>query len=302
MDKNELEKVVSDYIDYKYDILLCTTIIETGIDIPNVNTLIIIDADNFGLSQLYQLRGRVGRSDKIAYAYLMYKPSRILTETAKKRLQSIKDFTELGSGYKIAMRDLSIRGAGDLLGSEQAGFVDSVGLELYTQMVNDEIKRLKGEVVEEEDETNPLIEVENHIDDAYVKEENIKIEIHKIINEIKDEESLLKAKEEIEDRFGVVDEKWKSICMKNGFEKLARLLNIIRVKQTESLIELELGEDVSNKIEGDKLFLIAYNINPKFRLAYKMKKIYISLPKVNLDKHFIYYEVKLLDEILNMIK
>ena len=200
MDKNELEKVVSDYIDYKYDILLCTTIIETGIDIPNVNTLIIIDADNFGLSQLYQLRGRVGRSDKIAYAYLMYKPSRILTETAKKRLQSIKDFTELGSGYKIAMRDLSIRGAGDLLGSEQAGFVDSVGLELYTQMVNDEIKRLKGEVVEEEDETNPLIEVENHIDDTYVKEENIKIEIHKIINEIKDEESLLKAKEEIKDR------------------------------------------------------------------------------------------------------
>ena len=302
MDKNELEKVVSDYIDYKYDILLCTTIIETGIDIPNVNTLIIIDADNFGLSQLYQLRGRVGRSDKIAYAYLMYKPSRILTETAKKRLQSIKDFTELGSGYKIAMRDLSIRGAGDLLGSEQAGFVDSVGLELYTQMVNDEIKRLKGEAVEEEDDANPLIEVENHIDDTFVKEEDIKIEIHKIINEIKDEESLLKAKEEIEDRFGVVDEKMEIYMYEEWFEKLARLLNITRVKQTESLIELELSEEVSNKIEGDKLFLIAYNINPKFRLAYKMKKIYISLPKVNLDKHFIYYEVKLLDEIVNMIK
>lgn len=302
MDKNELEKVVSDYIDYKYDILLCTTIIETGIDIPNVNTLIIIDADNFGLSQLYQLRGRVGRSDKIAYAYLMYKPSRILTETAKKRLQSIKDFTELGSGYKIAMRDLSIRGAGDLLGSEQAGFVDSVGLELYTQMVNDEIKRLKGEAVEEEDDANPLIEVENHIDDTFVKEEDIKIEIHKIINEIKDEESLLKAKEEIEDRFGVVDEKMEIYMYEEWFEKLARLLNITRVKQTESLIELELSEEVSNKIEGDKLFLIAYNINPKFRLAYKMKKIYISLPKVNIDKHFIYYEVKLLDEIVNMIK
>lgn len=302
MDKNELEKVVSDYIDYKYDILLCTTIIETGIDIPNVNTLIIINADNFGLSQLYQLRGRVGRSDKIAYAYLMYKPSRILTETAKKRLQSIKDFTELGSGYKIAMRDLSIRGAGDLLGSEQAGFVDSVGLELYTQMVNDEIKRLKGEIVEEEDDANPLIEVENHIDDTFVKEEDIKIEIHKIINEIKDEKSLLKAKEEIEDRFGVVDEKMEIYMYEEWFEKLARLLNITRVKQTESLIELELSEEVSNKIEGDKLFLIAYNINPKFRLAYKMKRIYISLPKVNLDKHFIYYEVKLLDEIVNMIK
>ena len=126
--------------------------------------------------------------------------------------------------------------------------------------------------------------------------------IHKIINEIKDEESLLKAKEEIEDRFGVVDEKMEIYMYEEWFEKLARLLNITRVKQTESLIELELSEEVSNKIEGDKLFLIAYNINPKFRLAYQMKKIYISLPKVNLDKHFIYYEVKLLDEIVNMTK
>ena len=169
-------------------------------------------------------------------------------------------------------------------------------------MVNDEIKRLKGEIVEEEDDANPLIEVENHIDDTFVKEEDIKIEIHKIINEIKDEKSLLKAKEEIEDRFGVVDEKMEIYMYEEWFEKLARLLNITRVKQTESLIELELSEEVSNKIEGDKLFLIAYNINPKFRLAYKMKRIYISLPKVNLDKHFIYYEVKLLDEIVNMIK
>lgn len=301
MDKNELESIVSDYIDYKYDILLCTTIIETGIDIPNVNTLIIIDADNFGLSQLYQLRGRVGRSDKIAYAYLMYKPSRILTETAKKRLQSIKDFTELGSGYKIAMRDLSIRGAGDLLGSEQAGFVDSVGLELYTQMVQDEIKRLNGEEVIEEDDKNPLIEVANHIDDNYVKEEDIKIEIHKIINEIKDEDTLLKAKQEIEDRFGTIDEKMEIYMYEEWFEKLANKLNITRVKQTDASIELELSEDVSNKIEGDKLFLLAYNINPKFRFSYKMKKIFITLPKVNLEKHFIYYEVKLLDEIVNMI-
>ena len=301
MDKNELENIVSDYIDYKYDILLCTTIIETGIDIPNVNTLIIIDADTFGLSQLYQLRGRVGRSDKIAYAYLMYKPSRILTETAKKRLQSIKDFTELGSGYKIAMRDLSIRGAGDLLGSEQAGFVDSVGLELYTQMVQDEIKRLNGEEVIEEDDKNPLIEVANHIDDNYVKEEDIKIEIHKIINEIKDEDTLLKAKQEIEDRFGTIDEKMEIYMYEEWFEKLANKLNITRVKQTDASIELELSEDVSNKIEGDKLFLLAYNINPKFRFSYKMKKIFITLPKVNLEKHFIYYEVKLLDEIVNMI-
>lgn len=303
MDKNELENIVTDFVDYNYDILVCTTIIETGIDIPNVNTLIVIDADNFGLAQLYQLRGRVGRSNKIAYAYLMYKPSKVLTDTAVKRLKSIKDFTELGSGYKIAMRDLSIRGAGDLLGSEQAGFVDSVGLELYTQMVNDEIKRLNGEeVLDEETASSPLIEVANHISDEYVSEESIKIEIHKMINEIENEETLDKVKSEIEDRFGTISSDMEIYMYEEWFEKLARKLNITRVKQTESLIEVELPEELSNKIAGDKLFLIAYNINPKFRLSYRLKRIFISLPTINLEKHFVYYEVSLLNEIINMVK
>lgn len=301
MDKNELEDIVTDFVDYKYDVLVCTTIIETGIDIQNVNTLIVIDADNFGLAQLYQLRGRVGRSDKIAYAYLMYNKSKVLTETAIKRLQSIKDFTELGSGYKIAMRDLSIRGAGDLLGAEQAGFVDSVGLELYTQMVNDEIKRLNGEEVLDEENINPLIEVENHISDDYVSEESIKIEIHQLINEIKDQESLEQVRNEILDRFGNISEEMNIYMYEEWFEKLAQKLNIKRIKQTETLLEIELPEDISNKIQGDKLFLIAYSINPKFRLSYRMKRIYISLSLVNLDKHFIYYLVNLLNEIINMV-
>ncbi len=301
MDKNELENIVTDFVDYKYDILVCTTIIETGIDIPNVNTLIVIDADNFGLSQLYQLRGRVGRSDKIAYAYLMYNPAKVLTETAIKRLQSIKDFTELGSGYKIAMRDLSIRGAGDLLGAEQAGFVDSVGLELYTQMVSEEIKRLNGEEVFEEENLNPLIEVANHISDEFVKEESIKIEIHQLINEIKDQTSLEKVKSEILDRFGNITSEMDIYMHEEWFSELANQLNIKRVKQTETLLELELPADISDKIQGDKLFLIAYNINPKFRLSYRMKKIYVSLSLVNLEKHFVYYLVPLLDEIKNMI-
>ena len=139
-----------DFIDHKADILVCTTIIETGIDIPNVNTLIILEADHFGLSQLYQIRGRVGRSDKIAYAYMMYKPGKVLGEEAIKRLKTIEEFTELGSGFKIANRDLSIRGAGDILGEEQAGFIDSVGIDLYLKILNDEVKRIKGEEVEEE--------------------------------------------------------------------------------------------------------------------------------------------------------
>ena len=302
MDKQELEDVVTDFVDNKFDILICTTIIETGIDIPNVNTLIVIDADNFGLAQLYQLRGRVGRSDKIAYAYLMYKPAKLLTETAVKRLQSIKDFTELGSGYKIAMRDLSIRGAGDILGSEQAGFIDSVGIELYTQMVNDEIRKLNGEAVDEEDEAgNPLIEVSNHISDDYVSDESVKIEIHKMINEIKDKESLDDIRGQIEDRFGKIDKDMEVYMYEEWFEKLANKLHITRVDKKDTLITIELPQDISDMVEGDKLFLITYNINPRFKLNYANKKISISLPTINLDKHFIYYEVRLLDEIVNMI-
>ena len=207
----------------------------------------------------------------------------------------------MGSGYKIAMRDLSIRGAGDLLGAEQAGFVDSVGLELYTQMVSEEIKRLNGEEVLEEENSNPLIEVANHISDEFVKEESIKIEIHQLINEIKDQTSLEKVKSEILDRFGNITSEMDIYMHEEWFSELANQLNIKRVKQTETLLELELPADISDKIQGDKLFLIAYNINPKFRLSYRMKKIYVSLSLVNLEKHFVYYLVPLLDEIKNMI-
>jgi transcription-repair coupling factor (superfamily II helicase) len=303
MDKNELEQVVSDFVDNKFNVLICTTIIETGIDIPNVNTLIVIDADSFGLAQLYQLRGRVGRSNKIAYAYLMYKPAKVLTDTAIKRLQSIKDFTELGSGYKIAMRDLSIRGAGDILGSEQAGFIDSIGIDLYTKMVNEEIKRLNGEeVIEDSDDlSNPLIEVSNHISDDYVSEESIKIEIHKMINEIKDKESLDLIRSQIEDRFGKIDKNMEIYMYEEWFEKLASKLGIKRIERKENLITIELPQDVSDRIDGEKLFLVTYNIHPRYKLKYQNKKIYISLPNINLEKHFIYYEVKLLDEIVHMI-
>ncbi len=303
MDKNDLEEVVSDFVDNKFNVLVCTTIIETGIDIPNVNTLIVIDADTFGLAQLYQLRGRVGRSNKIAYAYLMYKPAKVLTDTAIKRLQSIKDFTELGSGYKIAMRDLSIRGAGDILGSEQAGFIDSIGIDLYTQMVNEEIKKLNGEeVIEESEETgNPLIELSNHISDDYVSEESIKIEIHKMINEIKDQESLDMIKHQIEDRFGKIDNNMEIYMYEEWFEKLANKLSIKRVDKRDNIITIELPPEISDRIDGEKLFLVTYNIHPKYRLKYQNKRIYITLPTINLDKHFIYYEVRLLDEIINMI-
>lgn len=301
MTKQELENIMEDFIDYKYDILVCTTIIETGIDIPNANTLIIYNADHFGLSQLYQIRGRVGRSNKIAYAYLLYNKSKMLNDVAIKRLEAIKEFTELGSGYRIAMRDLSIRGAGDILGSEQAGFVDYVGINLYMQMIEEEMKKLKGEEVNNDESPTVLINVSTHISDDYVKDDEIKIEIHNKINEIESKETLEQIKSELEDRFGKVDESLIIYMYEEWFEKLASSLNIKRVTQTRNFVELELPEELSNQLKADKLFLESYNINPNLKFRYQNKKIKISLLIKKDAKHFLYTFVPLLELIKTYI-
>lgn len=307
MSKKELEDVMEAFINHEYDILLCTTIIETGIDISNANTLIIYDADCFGLSQLYQLRGRVGRSNRIAYAYLMYDKSKMLNDIAVKRLQAIKEFTELGSGYRIAMRDLSIRGAGDLLGSEQAGFVDTVGIELYMQMIEEEMRRMKGELIEDDDEeentsNRSLVEVETHISDDYVSDEDIKIEIHKKINEIDGYKKLLEIKHELEDRFGKISKTLEIYMFEEWFEKQAKELGITTVRQSEREIEIELPKELSSKIEGDKFFIKAYNINPRFRLKYLHEQVIIALTLLNQKEHFLYYVVPLMEEVINEVK
>lgn len=302
MTKKELDDIMESFVNYEFDILVCTTIIETGIDIPNANTLIIYDADHFGLSQLYQIRGRVGRSDKIAYAYLLYDNKKVLNDIAVKRLQAIKDFTELGSGYRIAMRDLSLRGAGDILGSEQAGFIDSVGISLYTKMVEEEIKRLNGEEVEEDTDTKSLINVSTHISDAYVRDEDIKIEIHQMINEVEDEISLKRVRKILEDRFGKITEEIEVYMYEEWFEKLAKKLNILHVKQTERMVEVEIPEEYSSKVKGDKLFFEAYNINPNFSFKYLNKKIVINLLIKRGEKHFLYSLVSLLELIVRDVE
>lgn len=302
MTKKELDDIMESFVNYEFDILVCTTIIETGIDIPNANTLIIYDADHFGLSQLYQIRGRVGRSDKIAYAYLLYDNKKVLNDISVKRLQAIKDFTELGSGYRIAMRDLSLRGAGDILGSEQAGFIDSVGISLYTKMVEEEIKRLNGEEVEEDTDTKSLVNVSTHISDTYVADEDIKIEIHQMINEVEDETSLKRVQKVLEDRFGKITEEIEIYMYEEWFEKLAKRLNILHVKQTERMIEVEIPEEYSSKVKGDKLFFEAYNINPNFSFKYVNKKIIITLLIKRGEKHFLYSLVPLLELIVRDVE
>ena len=294
MDRNDIEDKMYDFVNHKADIMICTTIIETGIDIPNVNTLIILEADHFGLSQLYQIRGRVGRSDKIAYAYMMYNSGKVLGEEAIKRLKAIEEFTELGSGFKIANRDLSIRGAGDILGSEQAGFIDSVGIDLYLKILNDEIKRLKGEKVEEEKSSEPtLMNIGTHISDDYVYENELKIEIHKLINSIDSFERLVEVRNELEDRFGKIDKEMEIYMYEEWFEKMARRIGIIKINQNATKVELIMSKEKSEKIDGEKLFMESYNISPYFKFNYHNSCLGIVLELPKLEKHYIYYLIKI---------
>ena len=297
MNKDALDEIMEDFTMHKFDILLCTTIIENGIDIANVNTLIVYDADKFGLAQLYQIRGRVGRSDKIAYAYLLYNKNKMLNETAIKRLHAIKEFTALGSGYKIAMRDLSIRGSGDIFGSSQAGFVDTVGVSLYTKMIEDELKRVKGLPVEESKNEQSLININTHIDDSYVDDENIKIEIHQMINEIDSYDKLQQIKNILEDRFGKITLEMEDYMYEEWFEKIAQKYNITQIRQTDRFIEIVLPEKLSSKVKGDKLLLNALSISRNFSFAFRHNQIIITLKYANLKEHFIRYIVRLLNTI-----
>ncbi len=305
MTKVQLENKMIDFINHSYDILVCTTIIETGIDIPNVNTLIILDADRFGLSQLYQIRGRVGRSNRFAYAYLMYQPFKVLTETAVKRLNVIKEFTELGSGFSIATRDLSIRGAGDILGREQAGFIDSIGIDLYLKLLNREVLRRQGkEGVEEDDsmDVNPLMNVSTHIDDSYVKDEDIKIEIHRLINTIDSKKRLGQVVVELEDRFGKINEDMLVYMYEEWFEKLACRIPVKNFRQNKNSIELSFSKEIIEKLDMEQLFVDACNISMMFRFKTLGDILIIVLDTIKLDKHPIYYLCDLLENIDNHLK
>lgn len=286
--KNELEDIMNRFVNKEYDCLVCTTIIETGIDIPNANSLIIYDASNFGLSQLYQIRGRVGRSERTAYAYLMYNKNKTLTENAIKRLKVIKEFTELGSGFNIAARDLSIRGAGDILGAEQAGFIDAVGIELYMKMLNNEIKILKGEKVEEvQEKTIPLIEVNNHIDNSYVTEEELKLTIHKMINNITNITSYNDVKKELEDRFGRLDNNMIIYMNEELFESYLRNLEGKILINNDLFIEIVFSKEISEKIDYEDLIVTSLNISKDIIFSYKDNKLHIKLKKYNKDKSYI---------------
>lgn len=292
MDREELEDTIQAFIDKEYDVLLCTTIIETGIDIPNSNTLIIDEADRLGLSQLYQIRGRVGRSDKIAYAYLTYKTNKVLTQIEGKRLSAIKEYTTLGSGYKIAVRDLAIRGAGDILGKEQSGYIDSIGLDMYMKMLDDSIKKVKG--IEKEEDKNYNIEVSKYVDKKYVDDDAIRIYMHKAISQVESEEDKLKLIEEFTDRFGKISEEILLYIEEKYLESLLRYFKINNIMDAKYVVTMIIPSETLEKIKAEEFFISSTSISNKFDFEYKNRQLIIRLKKEPSDKIWIYQFSKLL--------
>ncbi|CEK36719.1 transcription-repair coupling factor [Paraclostridium sordellii] len=232
MTGKELENIIIGFLNKEYNVLVCTTIIETGMDISNANTMIVYDADKMGLAQLYQLRGRVGRSNRQGYAYFMYEKDKVLSEIAEKRLKAIREFTEFGSGFKIAMRDLEIRGAGNILGPQQHGHMAVIGYDLYVKMLNEAIRKVKGEVVQEEIDVEVDLPVNAYIPDSYIDDEIIKIEMYKKIASIENEGDMNDIKDELADRFSDIPKSVnalisiayiKTLCKQVGIEKIRML-------------------------------------------------------------------------------
>ena len=278
MNEQTLENVMLDFVNHETDVLIATTIVESGIDIPNANTLIIIDSDRYGLAQLYQLRGRVGRSNRLAYAYLMYQKDKVLTEVAEKRLRAIREFTEFGAGFKVAMRDLEIRGAGNLLGSEQSGHMMNIGYELYCKLVDDAVKRIKGEYVNDTpDETSVELAVAANIPDWYIEDETTKLQIYRKIALVRtpaDEEEML---DELIDRFGDVPRETMNLLKVAQIRGLCEELSVARIYEQNKRILFTFEE--KNRLTP----FAVMNINEAFRgraFVHGGVKPYIRIPMI----------------------
>ncbi len=279
MKEKELENVVLDFTENKFDILVATTIIETGMDIKNVNTMIIYDADKMGLSQLYQLRGRVGRTNRMAYCYLTYKRDKILTEVAEKRLKAIKDFTELGSGFKIALKDLEIRGAGNMMGSSQHGHMASIGYDLYCRMLEDTIKLVRGDIDKEPVETSVELKIDAYIPNTYIKDETQKIEVYKKIASIDSKEEFMDIEEELEDRFSDIPISVYNLMNISYIRSLGKKLDVEEIKEISNEVVFQFQDKSSLKEKIVKIIMdkyskqVAFKLNEKPAIGYNIKNI-----------------------------
>ena len=299
MSKEQIEDVMLRFYNNEINVLVCTTIVETGLDIPNANTIIIDNAQNFGLAQLYQIKGRVGRSDRVAYAYLLIPEKKQLKEISLKRLEAIKEFTTLGSGYKIAMRDLTIRGAGDLLGPKQSGFIDNVGLDLYLAMLNKAIKNQKNP----KEDSNPKLDsnpnlgsnpsrravnirLESYIPDNFADNDYEKLNMYHELDMIDNKDDLLKYYIKIEDEYGHLPKQVKSLFEKKKLELLYSLNYISKISNRDGTFTIVLSKEFSDNIDGVKLFETCNEISRDIKIAYKNNQLelYVTNQKDAVEK------------------
>jgi len=278
MNERALEKVMLSFLAGEYDLLLATSIIESGLDIPNVNTLIINRADRFGLADLYQLRGRVGRSNQKAYAYLFVPPLRLLTPDAKKRLKAIQQFTELGSGFYLALRDLEIRGAGNLLGSQQHGFIQEVGFDLYCRLLDEAVKELKGEKVVKRREVKMSLDLDLYIPEGYIPFPQQRVEVYQKIADARNSADLKKIEEELTDRFGRIDPQVMDILTLAEAKLIAENKGIIRISMRKGLLEIEfdqekrLGKERIEKMSKRLNYPLEFSAGKGLKIRVKQRK------------------------------
>lgn len=266
MSENQLEDIMYRFVKNEFDILVTTTIIETGVDMPNANTLIVEDADHYGLSQLYQLRGRIGRSARLAYAYFLYQPNKVLTEVGEKRLSAIRDFTELGSGFKIAMRDLSIRGAGNMLGKQQHGFIDSVGYDLYSQMLDDAIKKRQGKKMITKSNAEVQFDLEAYIPNEYISDQEQKIEFYKKIKGINSKKEADEIADELLDRFGDYPLSVENLLNVSSLKADADIAQAVTIVQKNNFIQVIFNNHATKELEGPNVFRALEHVTLRARV------------------------------------
>ncbi|MGE7925237.1 transcription-repair coupling factor [Viridibacillus arvi] len=299
MTESELESVILGFLDGDYDVLVTTTIIETGMDIPNVNTLIVHNADRMGLSQLYQLRGRVGRSNRVAYAYFMYQRDKVLTEVAEQRLQAIKEFTELGSGFKIAMRDLSIRGAGNLLGSQQHGFIDSVGFDLYSQMLEEAIEeRRSGTKKEDIPEIEIILPYDAYIPDQYIPDGYQKIQMYKRVKAMENENDYLEIIDELQDRFGDIPFETERLLRIARMKVWAKEVGVTSIKETNKVITIQISEQGTANIDGAKVVSESLKFGRAVGFRMDGQQLLLTIDERKTDKQLPF---DILEEIMKLL-
>jgi len=300
MSERALEKVMQSFLDKEFDVLICTTIIESGIDMPNVNTIIVEDADHLGLAQLYQLRGRVGRSNRLAYAYLTYRRDKVLNETAEKRLKAIKEFTEFGSGFKIAMRDLQIRGAGNLLGPEQHGHMETVGYDMYLKLLDETVSELKGEPVSDRTvETAVEFRTNAYIDASYISDEDQRIDMYRVISAVETEEDISDIQDELIDRYGDIPEETINLIDIAYIKNLAGNMGFSAVKEKPDAVVLVFAEQTALDIEKLGQLLSQWHGRLMFSAG---KQPYLSLRTKGMSTREILDNVKILLQGMQKLK